>query len=75
MRCNMELDNKFTIENEAQARSLGEQFKREYSYYGFGVEDVKEYPCVICWQTRFTSDGERYQTVDYVLVYQSDFEN
>lgn len=74
MRCNMELDNKFTIENEAQARSLAEQFRRDYSYYGFGVENVREYPCVICWETRHENDS-RYPTIDYALVYQSDFEN
>lgn len=71
----MELSNKITIENEEQARSLSEQFKREYSYYGFVVEDVKEYPCVICWETRHKEWSVYPTVVDYALIYLSDFEN
>ena len=70
----MELTNKVMLENKEQAQSLIEKFRKDESYYGLELDDIKEYPCVVCYETR--ADGcYGYSTIDWTIVYQSDFFN
>lgn len=70
----MELTKKVVLENKEQAQSLIERFRKDESYYGFELDDIKEYPCVVCYETR--ADGScGYSTIDWTIVYQSDFFN
>lgn len=70
----MELTKKVMLENKEQAQSLIERFRKDESYYGFELDDIKEYPCVVCYEARSES-SYLYPTIDWTIVYQSDFFN